>query len=112
MNKTQLAQALSGKLGVAVRPDCVNFIDALAATIFECLSRGEPVYIQGLGRFEIRIRKIQPHLRNFRTGQPIKTGHSRAVRFVPSSAWRELLNGRKPRTPKAEAKLLRKMMEG
>jgi len=111
MNKTQLSHALSDKLGVPARPDCVNFIDALAVIIFDSLNRGEPVRVQGFGTFEIRVRRVGSHLRNIKTGEKYSMTHARGVRFAPSATWVPLLNGRKPPHQRIADRLLKRMTD-
>jgi len=112
MNKTQLANALSEKLGVCAYPDCVNFIDAFTTTLFECVNRGEPVKVQGLGTFELKMVRVNPTLKHITTKQPLGPRMVKAMRFVPSEAIREGLNGRLTRRKRDKVRTLRRIMEG
>lgn len=110
MNKSQLARRLAEVLNVAAVPDCVNFIDAFAAIILESLTRGEPVAIQGLGRFEVKTWRAS-HLKDFRTGLPVKTKTAKKVKFHLSPAFRERLNGRKTRGERITDRMVRRLSE-
>lgn len=67
-------------------------VTAVAAAVFEFLSRGQDVRLPGLGSFNVRERKARKG-RNPQTGEELQIPARKAVRFSPTKALREKLRG-------------------
>lgn len=96
MNKTQLVEALSVRLG-----DRKSASAALAAFVTEiqnAVTKGEKVTITGFGVFEKRERAART-ARNPRTGEPVKVKKTSVPAFRPGAGFRELVAAGK--VPKA-----------
>ncbi len=106
MNKAELIEALSGRLGD--RKSATAALDAVLAEIQNAVTKGDKVSITGFGVFEKRVRAART-ARNPRTGESVKVKKTSVPAFRPGASFKELVAaGRVPRATKAAATTARK----
>ena len=93
MNKTQLAAALSEKLGLSKKVS-VQAIDALEDLITESLAQNDPVRLIGFGTFSVTERKARVG-RNPQTGKDIKIPARKSPKFTPGAELKAAVNKKK-----------------
>ena len=101
MNKAELIEALSGRLGD--RKSATAALDALLTEIQNAVTKGDKVSITGFGVFEKRDRG--PRIaRNPRTGESVRVAKTAVPAFRPGSGFRDLVAaGRSTKATKAAA---------
>ena len=106
MNKAELIEALSGRLGD--RKSATAALDAVLAEIQNAVTKGDKVSITGFGVFEKRVRAART-ARNPRTGESVKVKKTSVPAFRPGASFKELVAaGRVPKATKAAAAPARK----
>ncbi len=101
MNKAELIEALSGRLGD--RRSATAALDAVLAEIQNAVTKGDKVSITGFGVFEKRVRAART-ARNPRTGEAVKVKKTSVPAFRPGASFKELVAaGRVPKATKAAA---------
>ena len=101
MNKAELIEALSGRLGD--RKSATAALDAVLAEIQNAVTKGDKVSITGFGVFEKRVRAART-ARNPRTGESVKVKKTSVPAFRPGASFKELVAaGRVPKAAKAAA---------
>ena len=101
VNKAELIEALSGRLGD--RKSATAALDAVLAEIQNAVTKGDKVSITGFGVFEKRIRAART-ARNPRTGESVKVKKTSVPAFRPGASFKELVAaGRVPKVAKAAA---------
>ena len=101
MNKAELIEALSGRLGD--RKSATAALDAVLAEIQNAVTKGDKVSITGFGVFEKRVRAART-ARNPRTGEAVKVKKTSVPAFRPGASFKELVAaGRVPKATKAAA---------
>lgn len=99
MNKAELIEALSGRLGD--RKSATAALDAVLSEIQNAVTKGEKVSITGFGVFEKRVRAART-ARNPRTGEAVKVKKTSVPAFRPGASFKELVAaGRVPKAAKA-----------
>ena len=98
MNKTELIETLSGRLGD--RKAATAALDAVLNEIQEAVTKGDKVSITGFGVFEKRVRAART-ARNPRTGESVKVKKTSVPAFRPGATFKELVAAGK--LPKATA---------
>lgn len=99
MNKAELIEALSGRLGD--RKTATAALDAVLSEIQNAVTKGEKVSITGFGVFEKRVRAART-ARNPRTGEAVKVKKTSVPAFRPGASFKELVAaGRVPKAAKA-----------
>lgn len=102
MNKAELIEALSGRLGD--RKSATAALDAVLAEIQNAVTKGDKVSITGFGVFEKRVRAART-ARNPRTGEAVKVKKTSVPAFRPGASFKELVAaGKVPKAAKAPAK--------
>jgi len=101
MNKRDLIDALSGRLGD--KKSATEALNAVLETIQSAVANGEKVAITGFGVFEKSERPART-ARNPATGDPIEVAASSVPKFRPGADFKALVNGTKPLPAKAPAK--------
>ena len=102
MNKAELIEALSGRLGD--RKSATAALDAVLAEIQNAVTKGDKVSITGFGVFEKRVRAART-ARNPRTGESVKVKKTSVPAFRPGASFKELVAaGRVPKATKAAAR--------
>ena len=96
MNKAELIEALSGRLGD--RKSATAALDAVLAEIQNAVTKGDKVSITGFGVFEKRVRAART-ARNPRTGESVKVKKTSVPAFRPGASFKELVAAGK--VPKA-----------
>lgn len=101
MNKAELIEALSGRLGD--RKSATAALDAVLAEIQNAVTKGDKVSITGFGVFEKRVRAART-ARNPRTGESVKVKKTSVPAFRPGASFKELVAaGKVPKATKAAA---------
>ena len=101
MNKAELIEALSGRLGD--RKSATAALDAVLAEIQNAVTKGDKVSITGFGVFEKRVRAART-ARNPRTGESVKVKKTSVPAFRPGASFKELVAaGKVPKAAKAAA---------
>jgi DNA-binding protein HU-beta len=99
MNKTELIETLSGRLGD--RKAAIAALDAVLAEIQNAVTKGDKVSITGFGVFEKRVRAART-ARNPRTGESVKVKKTSVPAFRPGTTFKELVAaGKLPKVAKA-----------
>jgi DNA-binding protein HU-beta len=101
VNKTELIETLSGRLGD--RKAATAALDAVLNEIQEAVTKGDKVSITGFGVFEKRVRAART-ARNPRTGESVKVKKTSVPAFRPGATFKELVAaGKLPKaTPAAK----------
>ena len=101
MNKAELIEALTGRLGD--RRSATAALDAVLAEIQNAVTKGDKVSITGFGVFEKRVRAART-ARNPRTGESVKVKKTSVPAFQPGASFKELVAaGKLPKaTPAAK----------
>ncbi|MDT5025353.1 MAG: DNA-binding protein HU-beta [Micromonosporaceae bacterium] len=101
MNKTELIETLSGRLGD--RKAATAALDAVLAEIQNAVTKGDKVSITGFGVFEKRVRAART-ARNPRTGESVKVKKTSVPAFRPGVNFKELVAaGKLPKVAKTAA---------
>ena len=101
MNKSELIDALAGKLGVGKR-EVQTHVDALLDTITRTVVAGEKVAITGFGIFE-KVERGARTARNPRTGATVKVKKTHIPKFRPGAELKAVVSGAKKLTKAAPA---------
>jgi DNA-binding protein HU-beta len=88
VNKAELIEALSGRLGD--RKSATAALDAVLAEIQNAVTKGDKVSITGFGVFEKRVRAART-ARNPRTGESVKVKKTSVPAFRPGASFKELV---------------------
>jgi DNA-binding protein HU-beta len=96
VNKAELIEALSGRLGD--RKSATAALDAVLAEIQNAVTKGDKVSITGFGVFEKRVRAART-ARNPRTGEAVKVKKTSVPAFRPGASFKDLVAAGK--VPKA-----------
>ena len=97
MNKAQLVEAVSNKTDIT-KSDVERILTAIVDTIKETVQSRDQVQLIGFGTFKAQDKKATT-VRNPQTGETIKVPAKTVPKFVPGSAFKELVNT-KPKNSK------------
>lgn len=100
MNRTQLVDALTDKIGD--KKTATSAIDALLATVQTTVAQGEKVSLFGFGVFE-KVDRPARTARNPATGERIQLDESSVPRFRPGAAFKAAVNTGHPAAPSASS---------
>lgn len=100
MNKRELIDAISGRLGD--KKTATEAVNAVLETIQGAVAKGDKVSITGFGAFEKAERPART-ARNPATGEAIKVPKSSVPKFRPGADFKALVNGDKKK-PAAKKK--------
>ena len=92
MNKAQLIEALSERLGDKKAAGAA--VDGLVDVIVRTVSKGEKVNITGFGVFEKRARAART-ARNPRTGETVRVKKTNVPAFRPGTGFKDVISGAK-----------------
>ena len=98
MNKTDLIAKVSEKTNFT-KKDVEAMVTATLETVQEAVQAGDQVQIIGFGTMKA-VDKKATTARNPQTGETIKVPAKRVPKFIPGSAFKELVNTK----PKKKAK--------
>jgi DNA-binding protein HU-beta len=101
MNRGDVIDTIAAQVGLT-RTQADDAMKAYEGAIQRALSTGGEVRLAGFGSFKTSARAARQG-RNPQTGQPVKIAASTAVRFVPSSALKTAVNGKKAAKAPAKA---------
>lgn len=87
MNKAELAEEVSGEVGLSKR-ETQKVIDAIIGTIGDTLAAGEKVTLVGFGTFGVRQRMARTG-RNPQTGAALQIPAKRVAKFLPGKTLKE-----------------------
>jgi DNA-binding protein HU-beta len=90
MTKAELVKTLKEKTSLATLAQAEAAYDGLFTLLAETLKKGESITISGFGSFKVVERKARKG-RNPRSGEEIKIPASKAVKFTPGKALKEML---------------------
>lgn len=109
MNKAELVEKVRTKLEMS-RTQAESAVDEVLQSVVNAVKSGEKVSLFGFGSFNPTSRAARTG-RNPQTGDPVKIGASKSVRFAPAAAFKSALNakrgGKKSAPVKATAKAAR-----
>ena len=93
MNKAQLIEALSARLGEEKKRTAAT-VDALLDTVYRTVQKGEKVALTGFGVFEKRDRAART-ARNPATGEKVKVKKTSVPAFRAGQEFKNVVNGSK-----------------
>jgi DNA-binding protein HU-beta len=102
VNKSELIDALAGKLGVGKR-EAQASVDTLLDTITRAVVAGEKVAITGFGVFE-KVERGARVARNPRTGATVRVKKTHIPKFRPGAELKSVVSGAKKLARIAPAK--------
>jgi DNA-binding protein HU-beta len=106
VNKAELIEALSGRLGD--RKAATAALDAVLAEIQNAVTKGDKVSITGFGVFEKRVRAART-ARNPRTGESVKVKKTSVPAFRAGASFKDMVAaGKVPKVAKAAAAATKK----
>ena len=91
MNKAQLIEALSDRLGD--KKAAAAAVDGLVDVVVRTVNKGEKVNITGFGVFEKRARAART-ARNPRSGAPVKVKATKVPRFRAGQGFKDVVAGK------------------
>ncbi len=90
MNKTELVAAVAEKAGLT-KKDAEAAVKAFTDVVSAQLKKGDKVQLVGFGTFEVSKRAAREG-RNPQTGAVMKIAASKAPKFKPGKALKDLVN--------------------
>ena len=90
MNKAELIAAVAAKTG-ATKKNAEELVNAFVDVVTETLKKGDKVQLVGFGSFEVRKRAARKG-RNPQTKEEIKIPASKAPKFKPGKALKDIVN--------------------
>ncbi|HVE30842.1 MAG TPA: HU family DNA-binding protein, partial [Mycobacteriales bacterium] len=93
MNKAQLVEALSTRLGEDKKRTAAT-VDALLDTVYRTVQKGEKVALTGFGVFEKRDRAART-ARNPATGEKVRVKKTSVPAFRAGQEFKNVVNGSK-----------------
>ncbi len=93
MNKTELVEEIAKKTGLT-KKDSEKAVKAFTDAVSAELKKGGKVQLVGFGTFEVTKRAAREG-RNPQTGKTMKIAASKAPKFKPGKALKDLVNKKK-----------------
>ena len=93
MNKTELVDAIAKETGLS-KKDSEKAVKAFTDAVSAELKKGGKVQLVGFGTFEVTKRAAREG-RNPQTGKTMKIAASKAPKFKPGKALKDLVNKKK-----------------
>ncbi len=90
MNKAELIAAVAAKTG-ATKKNAEELVNAFVDVVTETLKKGDKVQLVGFGSFEV-IKRAARKGRNPQTKEEIKIPASKAPKFKPGKALKDIVN--------------------
>ena len=90
MNKAELIAAIAAKTG-ATKKSAEEAVNAFIDVVTETLKKGDKVQLVGFGSFEV-IKRAARKGRNPQTKEEIKIPASKAPKFKPGKALKDIVN--------------------
>lgn len=90
MNKTELVAAMAEQAGLT-KKDAEKALTAFIESVSKELKKGEKVQLVGFGTFEVSERAAREG-RNPQTGATMKIKASKAPKFKPGKALKDIVN--------------------
>ena len=90
MNKAELIAAVAAKTG-ATKKSAEESVNAFVDVVTESLKKGDKVQLVGFGSFEV-IKRAARKGRNPQTKEEIKIPASKAPKFKPGKALKDVVN--------------------
>lgn len=91
MNKVDLIEAISEKIGGLSKANIAHVLDTAGELMLAELKSGEKISIFGLGKLDVVVRAERVG-RNPRTGESIKIPSRKSVKFSAGKSLKEALN--------------------
>ncbi len=102
MNKAELVEKVRSAAELS-KSQAESAVDEVLQSVIGAVKSGERVSIFGFGTFNPTSRAARTG-RNPQTGEPVKIGASKGVRFAPASAFKSALNAKRAGKKAAPAK--------
>lgn len=102
MNKAELIEAVASGAGVT-KQEAEGVIGAFFDTVRGAVRSGDKVSWPGFGSFSLAQRKARMGV-NPQTGDKVKIGASKAVKFTQGSALKEYINSPARKAPAKKAR--------
>jgi DNA-binding protein HU-beta len=93
MNKTQLIEAVAADSGLT-KADSTRAIESFVTTVGKTLKKGDDVVITGFGKFSV-VKRAARNGVNPRTGERVKIKASKAPKFSPGAALKQVVSPKK-----------------
>ena len=90
MNRIELVSAMADKTGLS-KKDAEAALKAFTEVVTEELKKGEKIQLIGFGNFEV-VNKPERTARNPKTGETMKVAATKAPKFKPGKALKEVIN--------------------
>jgi integration host factor subunit alpha len=94
LTKEELQNLLFEKIGLSKR-ECREMVNAIFEEMRAALEAGEPVKLEGFGRFQPKARPKR-WARNLKSGEKIPVSERRVVTFHPSKKLTENIERQRP----------------
>ena len=94
LTKEELQNLLFERIGLSKR-ECREMVNAIFEEMRAALEAGEPVKLEGFGRFQPKARPKR-WARNMRSGEKISVSERRVVTFHPSRKLTENIERKRP----------------
>ena len=91
MTKSQLIEAVAGKLGTVSKKDVEIIVDTIFNCMTDALTRDERIEIRGFGSFSLHFREPRRG-RNPKTGDAVELTGKYVPHFKPGKELRERVN--------------------
>ncbi len=92
MNKVELVEAMAAKTGLS-KKDSEAALKAFIETVEFEVKKGRKVQLVGFGTFEVSKRAARKG-RNPKTGEPMKIKASKAPKFKPGKAFKDMVSSK------------------
>lgn len=92
MNKVELVEAMAKKTGLS-KKDAEAALKAFIETVEYEVKKGHKVQLVGFGTFEVSKRAARKG-RNPKTGEAMKISASKAPKFKPGKAFKDMVSGK------------------
>jgi DNA-binding protein HU-beta len=102
VNKAELVEKVRNATQLS-KSQAESAVDEVLQSVIGAVKSGERVSIFGFGTFNPTSRAARTG-RNPQTGEPVKIGASKSVRFAPAGAFKSALNARRAGKRAAPAK--------
>ncbi|HDQ00345.1 MAG TPA: HU family DNA-binding protein [bacterium] len=90
MTKAELIDKIAGVDGIPTKKVAGEAVDALFATLTDCLKKGDSFTYQGFGTFKVAHTAARTGV-NPATGQKIQIPAGKKAKFTPSKGLKDLL---------------------
>ncbi len=93
MNRAELVESMAKQTGLS-KKDADAALKAFIESVEKALKKGDSVQLVGFGTFSVVKRAARQGV-NPQTGAKVKIAASKAIKFKPGKAVKDLVNGKK-----------------